>query len=136
MDISLEKWGYFLARKPFNETFSSPEVQEQLKEFKEKTDIDFVKELLPLLGTHISMGYYAPNHQFDSPMGGAKNVPSKAASKPICTHYKPWLKPMPLIGVVRTPKISPHWKKKQKNTAIDTISKIRLQAKQEQIKLW
>ncbi len=81
MDISLEKWGYFWGRKPFSETFSSPEVQEQLKEFQEKTGIDFVKELLPLLGTHVSVGYYSPNHQFDSPFSGAQDRAKQSSIK-------------------------------------------------------
>lgn len=60
VSTAYEDWRYFLTRKPFSDVMAK--LQKDLEPvFNKELGIDFRKELLPMLGTHLNLAFYPPN---------------------------------------------------------------------------
>ncbi|MGV3525307.1 MAG: DUF3352 domain-containing protein [Candidatus Sericytochromatia bacterium] len=60
LSTAYEDWRYFLTRKPFSDVMAK--LQKDMEPvFKKELGIDFRKELLPMLGTHLNLAFYPPN---------------------------------------------------------------------------
>ncbi len=66
VNTDYQEWKYFLTRAPFAAGFQ--EIQAEIsKDFQKNMGIDFETEILPMLGTHLTLGFYDEKVSADNP---------------------------------------------------------------------
>lgn len=81
VDTTPSTWSYFLQKKPFSDIQKAPFWKEMTEEFQKELGIDLNKDLLPMLGTHVSVGLYTNGASKDEEFPIVIAIDTKASAK-------------------------------------------------------